>query len=376
MRETLQFSISGEYITGLVRTWFWDEHRPFDKCLELIGSCVQGPKEIIREITIAILEGRKAFTGINELEYVDDNRDIRPLTDRLSELETDLGIAKVKEDMQAGFIRYVDPWATIKSCHPSVLADNGNPTSYQDCIAWFAMDEGTRFRGPKPLFAGGEPILETPTMGGLWLIRYPDLTWRACGGELSDVGKPAFWRAVYEAVKDNPDFKVRNDRYRFSLRPKQAFSAPEGEIPKDVPRYLTPEWFLYKYRETGSMEYVLTPDEGILWESLVSPKGDWYSCPFGCHNAKAYYLILSHPEWIGKTKETLADVGGLDLSTGLDFLVRAGWCACRSVAGVHIRFPDLPRQMTKAQALRILEAMDRHNVHLESGQLKEVYDYA
>lgn len=29
-----------------------------------------------------------------------------------------------------------------------------------------------------------------------------------------------------------------------------------------------------------------------------------------------------------------------------------------------------------AQALRILEAMDRHNVHLESGQLKEVYDYA
>lgn len=120
---------------------------------------------------------------------MDDNRDIRPLTDRLSELETDLGIAKVKEDMQARFIRYVDPWATIKSCHPSVLADNGNPASYQDCIAWFAMDEGTRFRGPEPLFAGGEPILETPTMGGLWLIRYPDLAWRACGGERNDVGE-------------------------------------------------------------------------------------------------------------------------------------------------------------------------------------------
>lgn len=162
MRETLQFSISGEFITGLVRTWFWDEHRPFDKCLELISSCVQGPEETVREITIAILEGRKAFTGINELEYVDDNRDIRPLTDRLSELETDLGIAKVKEDMQAWFIRYVDPWATIKSCHPSVLADNGNPTSYQDCIAWFAMDEGTLFRDQSPCSQAGNRSWKRP----------------------------------------------------------------------------------------------------------------------------------------------------------------------------------------------------------------------
>ena len=378
--KALHFSITGEFVTDLARTWFWEENKPFETCQELIGCCVQGPPEVVQEITIAILEGRKAFTGVNTFSYIDDGKQIRPLTDKITQLEQTLGIERIKADMQARFIRYVDPWATVKSCHPEVLAAGGNPTSYEECVEWFAMDGGTRFREPEMLLLSGTPILETPAMGGLWLIRRPDLAYMACRGNGNQVGTPEFWKAIYEAIKEDPAMKLRNDRYLFSLRPKTALFSPERAkavpVRQDVPRYLTPEWFAYKYRETGSMEYVLQPDEGLGWESLVAPNGDWYTCPFGCHNAKAYYLILFHPEWIGKTAETLADTEGLDLSTGLDFLVKAGWCACRSVGGDHVKFPELPKQMTKAQALRILDTMAKEGVRLPQSQEQEIYDRA
>lgn len=58
--STLHFNISGEYITNLARTWFWDERRPIQTCIELIGNCIcNGDQQTIKDITIAILEGRK-----------------------------------------------------------------------------------------------------------------------------------------------------------------------------------------------------------------------------------------------------------------------------------------------------------------------------
>lgn len=38
----------------------------------------------------------------------------------------------------------------------------------------------------------GKDIIETPTMGGLWLIREPELVYNACNGEMHNIGSTAF----------------------------------------------------------------------------------------------------------------------------------------------------------------------------------------
>ena len=36
MNETLHWSIDGEFICEMARTWFWDENRPYEKSEELL----------------------------------------------------------------------------------------------------------------------------------------------------------------------------------------------------------------------------------------------------------------------------------------------------------------------------------------------------
>lgn len=63
----LHFSISGEFITGQARK-FWQEAE-YKKAFNLLG-CLIG---ITLEQQIAVVEGRKQFTGVNELDLVDDD---------------------------------------------------------------------------------------------------------------------------------------------------------------------------------------------------------------------------------------------------------------------------------------------------------------
>ena len=83
--ETMHFSIEGGFITDLVRTWFWEEQKPIQTCIDLIASCVSGAStEEIQQISTAILEGRKKFTGINIFTMEDDNKRVRPLLDKIN----------------------------------------------------------------------------------------------------------------------------------------------------------------------------------------------------------------------------------------------------------------------------------------------------
>ena len=41
----LQFNISGEWITGLVREWFYLEGKGYDKCIEILNDCMSGTDE-------------------------------------------------------------------------------------------------------------------------------------------------------------------------------------------------------------------------------------------------------------------------------------------------------------------------------------------
>lgn len=39
MKE-LSFKIQGEFVCHLARSWFWDENREYEKCEELLLSCL------------------------------------------------------------------------------------------------------------------------------------------------------------------------------------------------------------------------------------------------------------------------------------------------------------------------------------------------
>ena len=43
---------------------------------------------------------------------------------------------------------------------------------------------------------------------------------------------------------------------------------------------------------------IAEPDEILCWEGLIDPKGNFYSCEFGTHNAKAHTIIHANiDEW-------------------------------------------------------------------------------
>lgn len=83
MKE-LSFKIQGEFVCHLARSWFWDENREYEKCEELLLSCLmtdeisEGEK---KKIVVEILEGRKILVGVNELDLSRMGERIRPLAD-------------------------------------------------------------------------------------------------------------------------------------------------------------------------------------------------------------------------------------------------------------------------------------------------------
>lgn len=142
MQETLHFSIDGEWLTDLLHTWFWDENRPFEKCMTMVGSCMMGADDLmIRNVTTDILEYRKKFVGVNTFQLLDDEGPIRPITEKLALLQTRLNTKELRDDMTANFIKYVDKWATTKSMHPESLRCNGDPKTFEECKEYFGSVE-------------------------------------------------------------------------------------------------------------------------------------------------------------------------------------------------------------------------------------------
>lgn len=373
--STLHFNISGEYITDLARTWFWDERRPIQTCIELIGTCIcNGDQQTIKDITIAILEGRKKFTGINEFELADDNEHIRSIADYVANRQKEETINKIKLDMIASFDKYIDKWATIKSSHPDVLALVGNPTSYEECRNYYTTTQDSRiFAYTENLTIEGKDIIETPTMGGLWLIRETELVYDACNGEMHNIGSTAFWDYIYESKKDDPDFAERSMRYRVSRRPEPSFEERIESLMKYLPDtpdsdtpYLSDQWFAEEYQKTQDINYITEPDDIQRWEGLIAPNGDFYSCNFGGHNQKAYYLLVKHPEWINKTREEVIESQDIRMDNSLDILFQLNWGATRSVVDDHYLLPAHP---TKRQIETILTAAEKHNAAIYTKDL-------
>ena len=44
MTQTVHFSLNGDFITDLARSWLYEEKRPYNKVMELLLACLHGSK--------------------------------------------------------------------------------------------------------------------------------------------------------------------------------------------------------------------------------------------------------------------------------------------------------------------------------------------
>ena len=376
MTENLQFIIDGEWLTNILRTWFWDENRPYEKCLTLVQSCMgEADINIVKHVTNDILEYRKKFIGANTFELVPDNAPIRYISDKLNEIQRKYDTQKLREDMEANFIKYVDKWATHKSSHPESLRMNNDPRTYEECLKYFGS-VGNVF-GKEIQFHSG---MNTPTECGLWLFHSIPLVYHIIYELDIPAGSYNFWEEIYKATKDDPDFTERTLRYEAWIRRNQERANIMQSIIKHAPSeptskhtYGTPEWFDDHFAIKHEVDYNIHPDDIDEWEGLIAPNGDFYSCSFGGHNIKAYHLMIAFPTKFGLPDyQSDPSIKLMDLNLkadqALDKITALGWCATRFLPsmGHYITLPKLPKQLTKSQKDRIFDAMLKHDVQLDT----------
>lgn len=62
----MKWNVSGEYITDLARTWFYEERRPYEEVERLLLECMCGtdtPKEVLKGYAYNIITFEYKFEG-------------------------------------------------------------------------------------------------------------------------------------------------------------------------------------------------------------------------------------------------------------------------------------------------------------------------
>ena len=374
--ETLHWQIEGEFITDLVRQWFWQENKSYADCENLLFECMRNLEfDVKKKNALDIIEGRKKFSGINSFELVDDNKSIRYVTDKVNELWKQEEIRKIEDHIRGYAIDFIDPWSTIKSKKAAI---ENHVNTLEECEIWFHYSD----RDQRAVARGEErqkfPMAYSYTAAGLWLTDRPELIFEAkkMGGD--------FWENIYQLTKDNPNLKVRNDRYITDKRIKEENKKSRERLWKEYekeaqkqfenePKFMSDEWFEYKYNtEDDKFSYYLEPDNYENWEGVIDPDGNFYSCHFGGHNLKSFYLILKYPNKFGiKASGSMLDLEfeidqklDVDAGNGLDFIVKHGWCATRHIGGRY--FIELPtnNHLTQKQINAIFDASIKHDINI------------
>ena len=421
MTEKVCFQIEGEFITDLARTWFWDENKDYDVCENLLLQCLvcdQLTEDDMKAIALQILEGRKKLVGVNEFTLEDDGENIRPVHLKIKENYRKLKIAELKHLMSTRMIDFVDPFCTTVSLRAA--RELGKVVTYEQCMAWFWYENGAiDHTYMRPLEPGNGMLVdeEDDTDAGLWLYNHPEIAYDAMKMHdtypTNEYEKDTFWRDVYNLINDTFPFRSkyfqnRNERYLASLRVKKnildcnsethTYSPFNRELDATLKQRIdetlafTNEWIkkhggdsvkgkpkleLQKHeielidsilRDDSYMNhirmYLIRPDDYDTWEGLISPNGDFYSCDFGGHNAKAYFIMAVYPEKFPNLKDERID--SLDMSTALDEILKHGWCATRYLptCGSYIQLPENGR-VTKAQKDAIFDAKVKHDISVD-----------
>lgn len=372
----LSFQIEGSFITDIARTWFWDENRPYSVCEELLLNCLvtdQIDDATKKTLAVEILEGRKKLEGCNVFYLVDDNERVRPLSQKIEQMEYEAGLARIKEDMELNAINYVDPYSTLRSIKALRESQTRKSNTFEDVFNFFA-------HSPRDGEYDERYEIQSTKLG-LWLFFYPEIAWKATNKGFEKVGTDRFWENIYQLVKDwdfDQFFIERNERYlaqgRVDSLSKETINQVVERGIKDLEQTVestdldSEKGFIARVSldsldgEVGEdrLLHVTVPDDIVKWEGLISPTGDFYSCTFGGHNLKAYNILMAYPEKFSKMERVHMD-------SALDNLMEFGWCATRFLPfrGEYLEIPpeSSGKRVTKAQKDKIWEAIVKHDAH-------------
>lgn len=412
------FSIEGEFVTDLARSWFWDEDKPYETCEKLLISCLSGTEQTedeLKRIAQEIIEGKKKLVGVNELTLEDDNENVRPISLKLYEQFRQIKIQEMKNFMDCRMINFVDPYSVRKSIED---AKQHGVTSYAQCMTWFWYKENAiDINYMRPYEPGDGMLIDEhdDTDIGLWLYYYPDIAYDAYfeSNEMPENEyDSAFWSAVYALIKDDHRFqskffKERNENYLACSRMKQNkesvktktvfFRRKDEPISDECQRNLKYcEDFLNTHEKpdeyaddsairkhatmsiiyhvlsdnesplsTDKQIYYILPDNYEKWEGIIAPNGDFYSCSFGGHNVKAYHIMLAYPEKFPNIDYSELSI---DCANALDTILEQGWCATRRspITGNYVDPPKMNEgRYTSAQKSAIFDAKIKHNVSVD-----------
>lgn len=204
----LSFSISGDFITNLARQWFWQENKPFHEVYQLLDQtlCTGDMLSTMEKhrIITDILEYRSDLHGTDVFTLIDHlpKEDYTSIFTRIQTLEKELMIERIKNDMQYSFQKYVDQWSAIISLHPDVVRQR-NPQTYHDWKVYLTTEHTMSITSTEPIYIHQVPLIETPTMGGLWLINDPELVYECMESkeDLKDIGSPQFGKTSMSISK-------------------------------------------------------------------------------------------------------------------------------------------------------------------------------
>ena len=423
------FGMTGERITKLARDWFWDDEIPYAKCEQLLLSCMEDSElasDRKKEIAHEIVEGRKKFTGSGVFDLEDDNQNVMAVSKKYTERKIAGELNRIRDDMNANFIKYVDIYSTVKS--HSKAADEaehihyGQPVvNYEDCKTYFWHEEEDFDPGTGKVMQDAKPTpaAETATMGGLWLIKHPELVYRATRGDLKKLSNTdEFWANIHTLIKDDPNFsdpafKERNIGYESDVEQRKEKKArlelarkrenseehrPHFRMtPERQENLLQAEKLLARAargtREQYSLQeavdilgdltlednllYHVKPEDIPRWEGLINPFGDFFPCEIGQHGERAYHMIEMMPELLpGREVESELRSKKITEETALQDLLAQGWCATRFLPsmGYYVSVPadvGSDRKLKKAQVDRIWEAALKHNIVVDMTMIDE-----
>ena len=113
-KEFVCFSITGEFVTNMARSWLYEENRPYTTVLKFLLSCMTGTdleeKELIK-LANDVLTGKKQFIGNTRDDsycMVDDDTDVltryslyfenlpEPVPEPVEERETNTSLEKIR----------------------------------------------------------------------------------------------------------------------------------------------------------------------------------------------------------------------------------------------------------------------------------------
>lgn len=358
MSESLSFSINGEFLTNTARTWFWDENKSYETCEKLLLNCLINPaisQDQTKQIAQDILEYRQKLTGDSATGlYIEpDPGPVRPITEKLNNLQHELKIERIRQKMDADPLSFVDPYSTVKSlkAFKEGITRFGHCHDKDSIVEYFTKDTPNFItKNAKRL-----PSYKAPFWCGLWLFDEPEFVLQICEQNHCNPGTDIFWEAIYKATCDQAEFQIRNQRYlasvRTSVKNNMAVNTDTNTaIPSDKDDLLMST----------------DPDDLIEWQGLIDPAGHFYSCGFGGHNVKAYNLIthlLSNKRF---PELTPSELKLFHADKALDILVAHGWCATRYLpgSGNFVTFPTSGR-ITSAQRNTIWDAIVKHQIHLD-----------